>query len=115
MICLLEGGYSVRPCAGFCLLIGPFWEGPENRGKRKIHMENKTSTTSPFFNGAAALARYLSVDPVTVRRLVRRKALPFIRLGGRYLFRRDEIEAYLTRHTVPALGMGRTRKAFVEE
>ena len=78
-------------------------------------MENKTSTTSPFFNGATALARYLNVDPVTVRRLVRRKALPFIRLGGRYLFRRDEIEAYLTRHTVPALGMGRTRKALVEE
>ena len=69
---------------------------------------------SPFFNGATELARYLHVDPVTVRRLIRRKALPFIRLGGRYLFRRDEIEAYLDRHTVPALGMGRTRKTTLE-
>ena len=69
---------------------------------------------SPFINGAAALARYLNVDPVTVRRLMRRKRLPFIRLGGRYLFRRDEIEAYLDRHTVPALGMGRTGKTTLE-
>lgn len=65
---------------------------------------------SPFFHGAKSLAEYFGVDPVTVRRLMRRKAIPFIRFGGRYLFRRSEIETFLDRHTVPATGMKRERK-----
>lgn len=67
------------------------------------------TTTSPFFVGATEVARYLGLDAVTIRRLVRRKALPFIRIGKRkYLFRKSEIEGYLERHTVPALNQGHT-------
>lgn len=69
-------------------------------------MTNPNTSTptieSPFFVGATALARYLGVDPVTIRRMQRRRALPYVKLGGRYLFRKAEIEAWLARHTIPA-------------
>ena len=73
-----------------------------------------TATTSPFFKSARELAAYLRVDPVTVRRLMRRKAIPFVKLRGLYLFRRDEINEFLARHTVHAAGMGRPRTAVRE-
>lgn len=66
------------------------------------------STETAFFN-EKELAVYLQCNPVTVRRLVRRGALPVIRLGGRLLFRKSEVEAALQRHTVPAVGMRRAR------
>lgn len=68
---------------------------------------DKTTTTdtteSPFFNGATELAKWLGVDPVTIRRMMRRKALPFIKLGGKYLFRKSEVEEVLSRHHVAAV------------
>ncbi len=67
--------------------------------------DNTPATTSPFFHTARELAAYLGVDPVTVRRLMRRKAIPYIKLRGLYLFRREEIDAFLERHTVHAAGM----------
>jgi excisionase family DNA binding protein len=62
-----------------------------------------TPDTSPFFNSVRALARYLACDEVTIRRMMRRKALPFIKLGGRYLFRKTEVEEVLSRHHVAAV------------
>jgi excisionase family DNA binding protein len=73
--------------------------------------KNTTATTSPFFHTARELAAFLGVDPVTVRRLMRRRAIPFIKLHGVYLFRKDEIDAFLERHTVHAVGMKRERMA----
>lgn len=68
--------------------------------------DSKAATTtdpSPFFNGATELAKWLGVDPVTVRRMMRRKAIPFIKLGGKYLFRKAEVEEVLSRHHVAAV------------
>lgn len=82
-------------------------------------MENTTTNQpstpdtpeSPFFVGATALARYLGVDPVTVRRMQRRRALPYIKFGGKFLFRKAEIESYLSRHTIPAATSRKPRAA----
>lgn len=68
-------------------------------------IENDTTVptpASPFFNGARELARWLGFDAVTIRRLMRKKQLPFIKVGGRYLFKRSEIEEFLERRHVPA-------------
>lgn len=73
--------------------------------------QSQTATSSPFFHTARELASYLGVDPVTIRRLMRGKAIPYIKLRGLYLFRRDEIDAFLERHTVHAVGMKRERLA----
>jgi len=62
----------------------------------------QTPEVSPFFRTARELAAYLGADPVTIRRMMRRKAIPYIKLGGRYLFRKSEIDALLERRTVPA-------------
>lgn len=69
------------------------------------------ATTSPFFHTARELAAYLGVDPVTVRRLMRRGAIPYIKLRGLYLFRKDEINAFLERHTVHVVGRKHERLA----
>lgn len=72
-----------------------------------VATDSKAATTtdnaSPFFNGATELAKWMGCDPVTVRRLMRKKALPFIKLGGRYLFRKTEVEEVLSRHHVAAV------------
>ena len=62
-----------------------------------------TTDTSPFFNGATELAKWMGCDPVTIRRMMRRKALPFIKLGGKYLFRKSEVVEVLSRHHVAAV------------
>jgi excisionase family DNA binding protein len=41
--------------------------------------------------------RYLRVTPRTVYRLIREGDLPAVRMGGRWRFRRDDIEAWLER------------------
>ena len=41
--------------------------------------------------------RYLRVTPRTVYRLIREGDLPAVRMGGRWRFRRTDIEAWLER------------------
>lgn len=82
-----------------------------SRMETKNDTNSTMATTSPFFHTARELAAYLGVDPVTVRRLMRRKAIPYIKVRGLYLFRRNEVDAFLERHTVHAVGMKRERMA----
>lgn len=44
------------------------------------------------------VASLLHVAPITVHRLVARRALPVYRFARRLLFRRDEVLAWLDRH-----------------
>ena len=50
------------------------------------------------------VADRLQMDPITVRKMARRRKLPYYRLGGRYRFRLAEVEAALALNShVPAL------------
>lgn len=44
-----------------------------------------------------AAASYLSVPTKTIRRLYLNNELPFVRLGKRYIFRREDLDAVLDR------------------
>lgn len=66
--------------------------------------------TSPFIRGVQALADWLNVSEVTVRRAMRRHTLPFVRLGGAILFRKADVEKAIDRLTVPSIGMAKSRK-----
>jgi excisionase family DNA binding protein len=61
-----------------------------------------------------AAAEYLSVSRATIYRLFERGDLPLIKIAGRTLIRRGDIEALLDRSTITDLsqtGQGRPRKA----
>jgi len=67
--------------------------------------------TCGFIRGTRALAAWLGVSEVSVRRAVRNHTLPVIRFGGALLFRRADVEKTLARLTVPSVAMVRERKA----
>ena len=48
----------------------------------------------PFYT-LQELARLLSVNEMSVRRLVKKHALPFYKIGGVYRFRVEEVETWL--------------------
>jgi excisionase family DNA binding protein len=60
-----------------------------------------------FIRGSRALAEWLGVSEVSVRRAVRNHTLPVIRFGGALLFRRADVEKTLARLTVPSVAMVR--------
>ena len=46
------------------------------------------------------LAEYIHSTPASVRQLIHRRRLPFIKRGSRVLFDREEIDRYLAEHSV---------------
>jgi len=75
--------------------------------------ENSTPTSepaSPFIRGTKAMAEWLGVSEVSVRRAVRNHTLPVIRFGGALLFRLADVEKTLHKLTVPSVAMVKSRK-----
>ena len=46
------------------------------------------------------LASYIRSTPASVRQLIHRRRLPFIKRGSRVLFDREEIDRFLAEHSV---------------
>lgn len=62
-----------------------------------------TASQSPRFLNYDQASEYLGVNAKTLRVLVCRKRIPHVRLGPRTVrFDREALEAWLTRHSVPA-------------
>jgi excisionase family DNA binding protein len=54
---------------------------------------------STFFT-VAQLAAYLGFSEKAVRARVYRREIPFIQIGRRIIFKRDDIDAWLKAHTI---------------
>lgn len=55
---------------------------------------------NPNLMTQAEVAEYLRVSRLTIHRLMKKHAFPYIKMGKRVLFRRSEIDAYLESKTV---------------
>jgi excisionase family DNA binding protein len=44
----------------------------------------------------------LRLAPITIRRMIRARTIPYHRLGGKYLFTPEDLAAYLEAAAVPA-------------
>ncbi len=56
----------------------------------------------------AEAARYLGgIHTSTIRRWCGERKLPYIKVGGRTMFRRTALDAYITLHEVPAKATSR--------
>ena len=64
---------------------------------------------SAFIRGAGALAKYLGVHEMSVRRWQKQHRIPYVKLGGAVLFRRSDVEEMLNRLTIPAVGQRKPR------
>ena len=47
-------------------------------------------------------AENLRTSPITIRRMVRAGVIPYHKLGGKYFFTPEDLEAYLEAAAVPA-------------
>jgi excisionase family DNA binding protein len=48
------------------------------------------------------VAEELRLAPITIRRMIRARTIPYHRLGGKYLFTPEDLAAYLEAAAVPA-------------
>ena len=67
------------------------------------------TATPAFIRGAGALAAYLGVHEMSVRRWQKQRRIPFVKLGGAVLFRKADVDALLEKLTVPAVGNRKPR------
>lgn len=70
----------------------------------------QNGNTSPFIRGTKAMADWLNVSEVSIRRAVRNHTLPVVKFGGSLLFRRADVEETLARLTVPSIAMAKAKK-----
>jgi len=61
-----------------------------------------SSTGDSALLGTAGAARCLGLSEKVVRREVDRGALAVVKVGGRLLFRPEDLDAYVAAHRVPA-------------
>ena len=50
-------------------------------------------------------ASLLSIAEITLRRLIRKKAIPYHRIANRYFFTEEDIQTYLSQNAVPIGGV----------
>jgi len=58
-----------------------------------------------FFRTAAEVADYLGISERTVRRLLKNHSLPYTKLGGALLVRKDDLEETIAAATFPSHAM----------
>ena len=74
------------------------------KGKQLIIRSSSVPDSAPRCLGVREAAIYLGATIWAVRSLAWERKLPFIRLGQRLLFDRQDLDRYVARSKVPALG-----------
>lgn len=71
---------------------------PSNRMKMT---EAERNSPEPLW-GAEEAGAYLRKKPSTIKKWVRQKRIPFVRIGGENFFRASDLEAWVNLQMVPA-------------
>lgn len=60
---------------------------------------SETSTDGPEFMNKGNVAEYLNVSRTTIDRWIKQRGFPSSKVGGKYVYKREDVDRWVAEHT----------------